>query len=106
MTDEPTHVDVQTDDQTDDHEIVTPEEIAGVVVEMHDTMDEIKEWSLSVVQFLEEEIERFHAEGDDGAVDATVALMEFTHTLHRRIVEGEEASLMPLGHRDELYEME
>lgn len=75
---------------------ITEEEVAATVYGVHDTLDEIKAWSIDTADWLEHEIERMNERGEAERAASATELMALVNTVYRRLVESEEDSLIPL----------
>lgn len=73
---------------------ITPEEVAATVVKVHSLLDDLKEWSVDTVDWIEHEREYYAStEAEEVELDE---LMAFVNTVYRRLTESEERSLIPL----------
>ncbi|QCC48126.1 hypothetical protein [Halobellus limi] len=77
-------------------ETYTVEEIAATVYQLHDSMDEIKSWSVDTTRALEHAVEELTAEGEGERAEGLIDLMVLVNTLYRRLTQREEESLIPL----------
>ena len=74
----------------------TVEEIASTVYQLHDSMDQIKSWSVETTHSLEHAVEELTADGEVERAEGLIDLMALVNTLYRRLTESEEDSLVPL----------
>lgn len=77
-----------------DQDEVTPEEISTQVAAIHQRIDEFKEWSRTVADWLEEERERLRGEGNHVGAAQTLQLIQHVDSVFLRIEQGD-ANLRP-----------
>lgn len=69
---------------------ISAAEVAEQVTAIHDRLDDFKEWSQSIAEWLDAELQRFVADGDHEAAEHTLQLMRYVDTVFLRIQKGDE----------------
>lgn len=88
------HNDEPEVEQPDDQTEVTPEEIAAQAAAMHEQLDQFKEWSLTISEWLEDERRRLREEGNVQGAAQTLQLIQHVDSVGLRIELGD-AALRP-----------
>lgn len=70
---------------------ISAEEVAEQVTAIHERLDDFKEWSQDIAEWLDAELQRFVADGDHEAAEHTLQLIRYVDTVFLRIEKGDEA---------------